>query len=314
MPSLSQPLNHRTVLERGLNGAFMTLTGCLAFVVLAILLGIGLEVGTQAWPAIQAFGGEFLLTGTWDPVKESYGIWPMIYGTLVSALMALLLAIPLGLGSAILLAEPILPAWLRDALTLGVELLAAVPSVVYGLWGIFILIPLLRQVGQGLHQQLGFIPLFSTAPIGPGLLPAGVILAIMILPIITAISRQSLVTLPSDLRAVSVGLGATRWQTLFKTLLPAAFPGILGGIVLALGRAVGETMAVTMVIGNSNQFNLSILAPANTLASLIASQFAEASGLQISALMYAGLVLFVLTLSINVLADWLVLSLNRAMH
>ncbi len=304
-------LQDRSVIEKSTDRLFVSVTAVCAAMVVMILIGIGLEVTIQAWPAIQAYGGSFLIQARWDPVKAVYGIGPMIYGTVVSSLIGLAFAIPLGLGSAIVLSESLLPRSLRIPLTIGIELLAAVPSVVYGLWGIFVLIPWLREIGSWLHTHVGFIPLFGTDPAGPGLLPSGMILAIMTLPIITAISRQSLAALPPDWRAVSVGLGATSWQTILRTLLPAASPGIVGGIILALGRAFGETMAVTMVIGNSNQFNWSILAPANTLASLIASQFAEASGLQVSALMYAGLVLFVVTLGVNLVAEWWVGRLSQ---
>jgi phosphate transport system permease protein len=187
-----------------------------------------------------------------------------------------------------------------------VELLAAIPSVVYGLWGIFIIIPLLKPVGNWLNATLGWIPLFGTTPAGPGMLPAALVLSIMILPIITAISRDSLASLPPELRQASLGLGATRWETIFRVLVPAAFSGIVGGIMLALGRAMGETMAVTMIIGNSNRLSVSLLDPANTISSLLANQFAEASGMQVSALMYAGLVLLILTLAVNILADYIV--------
>jgi phosphate transport system permease protein len=187
-----------------------------------------------------------------------------------------------------------------------VELLAAIPSVVYGLWGIFILIPITKNFGGWLHSNMGWFPLFSTEPAGPGMLPAGIVLAIMILPIIIAISRDSLASLPPDLRQASLGLGANRWETIFRVLVPAAISGIVGGTMLALGRAMGETMSATMIIGNSNRLSISILDPANTIASLIANQFAEADGLQVSALMYAGLVLMILTLIVNVLAEYIV--------
>lgn len=221
-------------------------------------------------------------------------------------MIALIIAIPLGVGAAVFLSEDFLPEQIRTILVFLVELLAAIPSVVYGLWGIFVLIPLTKSFGTWLNANFGWFPLFSTPPTGPGMLPAGIILAIMILPIIIAISRDSLASLPPDLRQASLGLGATRWETIFRVLIPAAISGIVGGIMLALGRAMGETMAATMIIGNSNNLNISILAPANTIASLIANQFAEASGLQVSALMYAGLVLMILTLIVNIGAEYIV--------
>jgi len=192
-----------------------------------------------------------------------------------------------------------------------VELLAAIPSVVYGLWGIYVLVPILLPIEQWLHNTFGWIPLFGTEPTRVGMFPAGIILTVMILPIITAISRDSLASLPPDLRQASLGLGATRWQTIFRVLIPAAFSGIVGGIMLGLGRAMGETMAVTLLIGNANQLNFSLLAPANTIASLLANQFAEASGLQVAALMYAGFVLFVLTLIVNILAELIVRQVKK---
>lgn len=281
------------------------------FSVLLVLVLLGAIAGlilVQAWPAIHTFGLSFLWTRTWNPVtdREVYGVLPMIYGTLVSSFIALLIAVPLGVGTAIFLSENFIPLKIRTILVFMVELLAAIPSVVYGLWGIFVLIPWFKIVGVWLHNVLGWIPLFGTEPVGPGMLPAGVVLAIMILPIITAISRDSLVSLPPDLRQASLSIGATRWGTIFRVLIPAAISGIVGGIMLALGRAMGETMAATMIIGNSNQLNLSWLAPANTIASLLANQFAEAKGLQVSALMYAAFVLVVLTLIVNILAEYIV--------
>jgi phosphate transport system permease protein len=274
-----------------------------ALAVAGVLIWIAVEVGLDAIPAIREFGLHFWIGTAWDPVHDQYGALPMIYGTLVSSFLALLLAVPIGVGTAIFLSEDFLPSPIRTTLTFMVELLAAIPSVVYGLWGIFILIPFLRPIGNWLHQTFGWIPLFSTFYAGPGMFPAAIILTIMILPIITVISRDSLVSLPASLRQASVGMGATRWSTIFRVLVPAAFSGIVGGTMLALGRAMGETMAVTMLIGNSNDLNLSILTSANTIASLLANQFSEANGLQVAALMYAGLILFGLTLIVNMLAE-----------
>ncbi len=301
----------RSPAEKSLDQGFLWLTRILALGVAGVLLFIALVVAFKALPAIQKYGLGFLTTSDWNPVAESYGALPVIYGTIVSAAIALLLAVPLGVGTAVFLSEDFLPLSLRTPLIFMVELLAAIPSVVYGLWGIFVLIPLLSNVGTWLHNYLGWLPIFSTPPAGPGMLPAGVILTIMILPIITAISRDSLAALPPDLRQASLGLGATRWETLFRVLIPAAFSGIIGAVMLALGRAMGETMAVTLLIGNSNKLSFSLLAPANTIASLLANQFAEASGLQIAALMYAGLILFVITLIVNVLAELIVRQVKK---
>jgi phosphate transport system permease protein len=278
-----------------------------------ILLIIAITVAIRALPAIGKYGLGFLFSSSWNPVKDEYGALPMIYGTIVSSAIALFLAVPLGVGTAIFLSEDFLPLPIRTTLVFLVELLAAIPSVVYGLWGIYVLIPLIRPVGQFLNGSFGWLPFFSTPPVGPGMLPAGIVLAIMTLPIITAISRDSLASLPPELRQASLGLGASRWTTIFRVLVPAAFSGIVGGIMLGLGRAMGETMAATLLIGNSNQLSLSLLAPGNTIASLLANQFAEASGLQVAALMYAGLILFALTLIVNIFAE-LIVSRVRAKY
>ena len=301
----------RSNAEKSLDKGFIWLTRILALAVAGVLIFIAIEVGIEAMPAIQKYGLGFLFSSAWNPVNDTYGALPMIYGTLVSAAIALLLAVPLGVGTAVFLSEDFIPLSIRTPLVFMVELLAAIPSVVYGLWGIFVLIPFLTPIGQWLHKSFGWLPLFSTPPGGPGMLPAGVILTVMILPIITVISRDSLASLPPDLRQASLGLGATRWETLFRVLIPAAFSGIVGGIMLALGRAMGETMAVTMIIGNANQLSFSLLAPANTIASLLANQFAEASGLQTAALMYAGLVLFAITLIVNILAELIVRQVKK---
>jgi len=296
----------RSGTELFLDRSFIWTTRILAFAVAAILLWMVIQVGFAAVPAIQKFGWGFLASSAWNPPEGDYGVLPMMYGTVISSLIALLIAVPIAIGTAIVLSENFLPVSVRTVLTFLVKLLAAIPSVVYGLWGIYVLIPALTDIGGWLHKTLGWIPLFGTQPKGPGMLPAGVILAIMILPIITAISRDSLASLPPELRGASYGVGSTRWQTIFSVLLPAAFSGIVGGIMLGLGRALGETMAVTLVIGNSNDLSLSLLAPANTIASLIASQFREASELQKAALMYAALILFLITLVVNIIAEWIV--------
>ncbi len=304
----SQP---RSQVEKSLDRGFLWLTRILALAVAAVLLVIAITVAIRAMPAIQKYGLGFLFTSAWNPVNESYGALPMIYGTIVSSLIALLLAVPLGIGTAVFLSEDFLPLSVRTPMIFMVELLAAIPSVVYGLWGIFVLAPFLTPAFEWLHNSFGWLPIFSTPATNRSILLAGVVLTIMILPIITAISRDSLASLPPDLRQASLGLGATRWETLFRVLIPAAFSGIVGGIMLALGRAMGETMAVTMIIGNSNQISLSVLAPGNTIASLLASQFAEASGLQIASLMYAALVLFFITLIVNVFAEMIVRQVKQ---
>ncbi len=292
--------------SRFLDTGFVWLTGAFAIGVGLVLLAIALRVGTDALPAIQKFGLSFLTTSRWSVNDEVFGALTQIYGTLVTSFMALLIAVPIGIGVALFLSEDYLPPRIKQPIVFLIELLAAIPSVVYGLWGIFVLIPLLRPLGIWLNSNFGWIPLFSTAPAGPGIYAAGIILSIMILPIIAAISRDALVAVPSEIRQAAYGLGATRWETIFQVILPAAFSGIVGGIMLALGRAMGETMAVTMVIGNSNSINLSILSQGSTVSSLLANQFAEAGGLQVSSLLYAALILFGLTLVVNVLAELIV--------
>lgn len=309
--NLSLATKNRSDVEKSLDRAFIWLTKIFAFGVAAALLWIGLQVAIASWPAMQKFGASFLANTTWNPVNDSYGVLPQIYGTLLSSFIGLLIAVPIGVGTAIVLSEDFLPAKVKLVLVFAVELLAAIPSVVYGVWGIFVLVPILTNLGKWLNSYFGWIPFFSTSPTGPGMLPAGVILAIMTLPIITALSRDALISIPSSLRQASVGLGATRWETILQILIPAAFSGIVSAVMLALGRAMGETMAVTMLIGNSNNISISLLAPGNTISSLLANQFSEASGLQVSALMYAALVLFFLTLVVNIMAEFIVLRVKR---
>lgn len=286
----------RAAIERSLDLIFIWSARIFALAIASVLVWIAVLVAIKAVPAISEYGLNFLVTSSWNPVKNDYGVLPAIYGTIVSSLIALAIAIPIGLGVAIFLSEDYLPPQVQRILVFLVEMLAAIPSVVYGLWGIFVLVPFLKEI---------------TPLKGPGMLPAALILSVMILPVIAAISRDAIVNVPDTLRQAAVGLGATRWETIFQIILPAASSGIIGGIMLALGRALGETMAVTMLIGNSNKINLSIFAPSNTIASLLANQFAEASGLQVAALMYAAFILFVLTLLVNVLAQTLVRRLQK---
>ena len=297
MNNNSEPrIEPRAGIERNLDSLFYWTAKILAFAIAGILVWITVQVAIKAMPAIQEFGLGFLTTSSWNPVKNQYGVWPAIYGTLVSSFIALVIAVPIGLGVSIFLSEDYLPPKVQRTIVFLVELLAAVPSVVYGLWGIFVLIPFLK----------GFTPLR-----GPGMLPAALILSVMILPTIAAISRDAIINVDPGMRQAAVGLGATRWEAILQIILPAASSGIIGGIMLALGRALGETMAVTMLIGNSNKVDTSIFEPSNTVSSLLANQFAEASGLQVSALMYAALILFFITLVVNVLAQLLVTRLQR---
>ncbi|MBD2252233.1 phosphate ABC transporter permease subunit PstC [Nostoc parmelioides] len=309
--NLPSAIKSRSEADRSLDRGFIWLTRIFALAIAGTLLWIALQVTIAAWPAIKEFGIGFLAKSIWNPVNNDYGVLPQVYGTIISSFIGLLIAVPIGVGTAVLLSEDFLPVKVRTVLVFLVELLAAIPSVVYGVWGIFVLVPITTNIGRWLHSSLGWLPLFSTPPTGPGMLPAGVILAIMTLPIITAISRDALISVPPSLRQASLGLGATRWETIFQILIPSAFSGIVSAVMLALGRAMGETMAVTMLIGNSNNISASLLAPANTISSLLANQFSEASGLQVAALMYAALVLFVLTLVVNILAEFIVLRVKR---
>jgi phosphate transport system permease protein len=296
----------RSQLSRVLDKSFRWLTTAFAVGVGVLLLAIAFQVGMQAIPAIQKFGLGFLSTTRWNPVEEIFGAWTQIYGTLITSLMALLIAVPIGVGVAIVLSEDFLPSNVQKPLVFMVELLAAIPSVIYGLWGIFVLVPLLQGPTMWIFNTFKWIPLFSTPPTGRGVYVAGIILAIMILPIIAAISRDALVGVDPQLRQAAYGLGATRWETLFQVIIPSAISGIIGGVMLALGRAMGETMAVTMLIGNSSAPSPSIFSQGSTISSLLANQFAEADGMQVSSLMYAALVLFGLTLIVNILAQLLV--------
>ena len=300
--------------EKVLAGGFRGISVVAMMAVIVLILFLVWTLGEKASAAIQAYGLTFLTSQEWNPVagRETYGILPMLYGTLASSAIALFLAIPCGIMTAIFLSENFLP--FESLVVFLVELLAAIPSVVYGFWGIFVLIPVLQPPSSWLHHHFGWFPLFATPPLGPGLFPAGVILAIMILPMITAISRSSLKALPSDLREAAMALGVTRWEAILYIFLPSAASGIIGAIILALGRALGETMAVIMVIGNANQLQFSLFAPASAIAPLLANQFAEAQGMQVSALMYAGLVLLVVTLAVNLVAEIMLQLLHQNRH
>jgi phosphate transport system permease protein len=279
-----------------------------------LLLFLAWEIGLAGWPALRQFGLEFITSSTWDPVRGVFGAAPAIYGTIVSSILALLIATPLALGVAIFLSE-FAPAWLRQPVAFLVDLLAAIPSVVYGLWGIFVLLPLLRvYVMPFLRDSLGLgaTPLFSGPAYGPSMLAAGIILAIMVLPYISSVSREVLLAVPRSQREAALALGATRWEAIRGAVLPYAKSGIVGGIILGLGRALGETMAVTMLIGNRHEISSSLFAPGYTMASLIANEFAEASGdLHLSALMAVGFTLFVITIIVNAIARWLVWRVTR---
>ncbi|MBI5838086.1 MAG: phosphate ABC transporter permease subunit PstC [Candidatus Eisenbacteria bacterium] len=289
------------------DAVFKGLVGGFALAVVVLGLAMAWELLQASMPSIRAFGWKFLWTSTWDPVQEVYGALPFIYGTLVSSLLALLIAVPLALGIASFLSE-LAGGTLSRILGFLVELLAAVPSVIYGLWGIFVLAPLLREGPQAwLAQHLGFLPFFKGPHYGVGMMAAGLILAIMILPTISAICLEVFRAVPRAQREAALALGATRWETTRMAVFSYARSGILGAVILGLGRALGETMAVTMLIGNRPEVSASLFAPGYTMASVLANEFAEASGdLYISALIEVGLVLFGLTILLNIVARWLV--------
>ena len=301
---------HRPPQEKLVDQGFRHLVVVLASIVGVVLLGILFTVLHGAEEAMADYGLGFLVSSEWDPNNDLYGAFTAIFGTIVTSLLALLIAVPLGVGTAIFITENLIPLSIRQVLGVMVELLAAIPSVVLGLWAIFVMEPFLRPILELLYQSLGWLPFFSTQPQGPGMAPAILILVVMILPIITAIARDSIQQVPVELRQAAYGVGTTRWDAILQVILPAAVSGITGGVMLALGRAMGETMAVTMIIGNSTKFSWSLLAPGNTISSMLANQFGEADGLQVSALMYAALVLMLLTLVVNLLAQWVVKRLS----
>jgi phosphate transport system permease protein len=258
------------------------------------------------------FGFNFLVTRVWDPIFDQFGALPFIYGTLVTSGVALLIAVPLGIGAAIFLAE-LAPARVSDTLEFFIDLLAAVPSVIYGLLGVFIVVPLMREYIQpSLKATLGFLPFFKGPVYGLGFLTAGIVLAIMIIPYIISVSREVLLSVPRDQREAALAVGATRWESTWKVVVPFARTGIMGSIFLALARALGETMAVTMVIGNTPTISASLLSPGDSIASVIANQFTEATGdLYLQSLIELGLVLFLLTFILNGLARLLIVATSQ---
>ncbi|KGF72179.1 phosphate ABC transporter permease [Neosynechococcus sphagnicola sy1] len=313
--AMSSGASDLTVVEGGVALADTTFTWVVRlFTALAVLVLflMGIVIAGQAMPAIHHFGLGFIWGQDWDVPNNIFGALPYIFGTLVSSAIAVLLALPIGTAVAIITSEDFLPDWVRTPIGFTVELLAAIPSVIVGLWGIFVLIPIIQPLGAWLHSVLGWVPLFNTEPSGPGMYVAGVILAIMIIPTIASITREVLRAVPKDLRSASMALGSTRWETIFGVMLPAASSGMIGANLLALGRALGETMAVTMVIGNSPQISSSLFDLASSIPAVLANEFAEAQdGLHISSLMYLALLLFVITLLVNVAAVLLVQVLGQ---
>ena len=305
---IGQAKGNAHLLDHGFTG----LVWFCALSVAIILCWLGFVVFQDARPAIAKFNLSFLFSQDWTVSENTCGGLPYIYGSIVSSFIALIFSIPLGLSVAILTSENLLPQWLKTPIGFMVELIASIPSVIVGLWGIFVFIPLFNPLQKWLFANFSWIPFFNSEPFGPSMLIAGLILAIMILPTIAAISRDVLLAIPPQLRSASMSLGATRWETIWRVLLPAASSGIIGAIILGLGRALGETMAVTMVIGNSNVITASLLAPGYTIPAVLANQFAEAvEELHIGSLMYLALILFVITLIVNSIAILLVQFINR---
>ncbi len=297
---------------------FLLLT---ALAVLGLMLAIGFLLWNDSSAARGQYGWNFILpvaNPSWNPVKDVFQAWPFIYGTLVTSIAAIILAVPVSILIAVFLSE-LCPDWLRNPVSWMIELLAAIPSVVYGLWGIFVFLPaVVTPTGKFLGEVFGRVPGFNVffggviPQSGVSRLAAGLILAIMIVPTITAVTRDVFLAIPRSQREASLALGATQWETIWQVLLPYGLSGILGAVILGLGRALGETMAVTMVIGNSSQGTLSLLVPGYTMSSIIANEFAEAtSNLHLEALIEIGLVLFVLTLLLNLLARFLVWRVAR---
>jgi phosphate transport system permease protein len=298
------------------DAAFRHLTRAAAFGVLIILSGVIVSLVLGAWPALSQFGFGFLVSERWNPVTENFGALAPIYGTLVTSLIAMLIAVPVGLLIAMFLTE-LCPQWLRRPIGIAIELLAGIPSIIYGIWGLFIFAPFLQETLQpALINTLGELPilsaLFEGPPYGIGVLTAGLILAIMVLPFITSISRDVFEAVPVVLKEAAYGVGSTTWEVVRYVVLPYARVGVIGGIMLGLGRALGETMAVTFVIGNAHKVHASVLAPGTTISATIANEFTEAVGdLYTSSLIALGLILFVITFIVLSAARFMLARINK---
>jgi phosphate transport system permease protein len=297
------PTARERVFDRSFGWATRILASCSAVLVALIVI----LITKQAIPAIHKFGPGFITSTHWDAGKNQFGILPEIFGTIVSSTIGVALAALFGIAVAVFLTEEFIPRWLENILKNVITLLAAIPSVVYGLWGIFVVIPAIRPACNWLHAHFGHIPFFNTPLVSVGVAPAAIVLAIMILPTVTAISRDAIAAVDPLIREASFGVGATRWETIFGVVLPTSRRGIYASIVLGLGRAFGETMALAMLIGSTNVISPSLFAPGDTLAALLANKFPEAaSALDLGALMYAALVLLILTLIVNVLGELII--------
>jgi phosphate transport system permease protein len=299
-----------------MDAAFEQLTRFFALLVFSLLAAILVSLLLGSRPSLEKFGAGFLANAAWDPVQEDFGAVVPIYGTLVTSLIAMLIGIPVSFGIALFLSE-LAPAWLKRPLGTAIELLAAIPSIIYGMWGLFVFAPVFQEHLQpGLVDSLGALPvlgaLFEGPPLGIGMLSAGIILSIMVIPFITAVMRDVFELVPPLLKESAYGLGATTWEVVWRVVLPYTRVGVIGGVMLGLGRALGETMAVTFVIGNAHQLAVSLMAPGNSIASALANEFTEAVGdLYFSALIELGLLLFVITTLVLALSKLLLLRLGR---
>jgi phosphate transport system permease protein len=315
--------------------SFRASTFLVAWAVVGVVLYVVWDIAHAAGPAIRDYGVAFLGGMTWDANRHEFGIRPAIVGTLYTSFLGVAIGSAFGLAIAIFLSEGFLasgldavlmmlgladrpgwvsvPGWVEGLLKTTVELLAAVPSVVYGLWGIFVVIPLVRGPANWLHDHVGWLPFFGTPLSGPGIFPASLVLAIMVLPTISAVSRDALVEVPPKLREAAFGLGATRWEVILAVIVPTASTGILGAVILGFGRALGETMALAMLAGNANVISWSMFSPANTLAALLANHFPEAGTVEVGALMYAALVLLAITLLVNIIGTTIVQRADAAL-
>ncbi|HLN31326.1 MAG TPA: phosphate ABC transporter permease subunit PstC [Gemmataceae bacterium] len=300
-PTISRP---PTSSELILDRSFRALARGLASLIVVVMVLLVCLIAIQASPAIRGYGLSFVSGTTWNAGKEQFGILPEIWGTLYSSLLGVALGSLFGVAVAIFLTEDFIPPWLQDLFKHIVNLLAAIPSVVYGLWGIFVVIPTIRPPCNWLHDHLGWIPIFGTPLLSVGMLPAAAVLAIMVLPTVSAISRDALASVNPRLREAAYGLGATRWEAIRTVIVPTASRGIYGSIILGFGRALGETMALAMLVGSTSTISWSLFSPGNTLAALLANRFPEAaSPMELGVLMYAALVLLALTLIVNVLGE-----------
>lgn len=307
--SIAVPPTPRDIL---LDRLFRTLTAGFAWLTLLLIIFIIWKIGGTALPAMKDMGFGFLTGTTWNPNQNEFGILPQIWGTLYSSLLALFFGGFFGVTIAVFLTQDFLPHKVQIVFKSIIELLAAIPSVVYGLWGIFVLIPLIRPFANWLHATLGWVPFFSTSLSGPGMFPAAIVLSIMILPTVAAISQDALSSIPGKIKEAAYGMGTTRWEAILKVLLPTASRGIFGGLVLGFGRALGETMALAMLVGNSNQLSLSLFSPADTLAALLALNFPEASDYETQVLMFAAVVLLLITLAVNVIGEMIISYSERS--